>query len=122
MAEPNQNLIAYAYTDELTNLYNRRYLRVNILEYLSKLSKKNLPLSFIIIDLDKFKEINDTHGHLAGDNLLKGFAVVLKKLCSDKAVPVRYAGDEFVILVPGHDKKTGRLYAEKLLEFLKATS
>ncbi len=113
-----EELLRIAYTDELTGLFNRRYLRENVRGYLSRLREKNLPLAMLMLDIDHFKEVNDTHGHQAGDQLLKGFATLIKKLSAGKAIPVRYAGDEFVIVVPKYDKKVGGALAKKLIEIL----
>ncbi|MFP4458916.1 MAG: diguanylate cyclase [Candidatus Zixiibacteriota bacterium] len=118
MPNDKNELFQLAYTDELTGLYNRRYLKTNIRGYIQKLKKKDLPLCFIMLDIDKFKDVNDTYGHYAGDNLLKGFGILLKKLAAGKAVPIRYAGDEFVVIIPTYDKKAGKVFADKVIEIL----
>jgi diguanylate cyclase (GGDEF)-like protein len=120
MATREEDLLKYVYSDELTGLYNRRYLKSHLRGVLQKLRPKNIPLSILIIDIDHFKQVNDSFGHLAGDQLLLGFSTILKKLAAKKAIPIRYAGDEFVVVMPNHDKKVGKEFGEKLLQILKS--
>jgi diguanylate cyclase (GGDEF)-like protein len=88
------------FEDELTGIYNRRFL----LHYLrSKISWNHLaeqPVSLIMLDLDYFKQINDNYGHEAGDRALIWIASLLKNIAGQQGLPIRYAGDEFMILMP----------------------
>lgn len=89
--------------DALTGVFNRSHM-VKVLEQEFESSVENgWPLSVAFIDIDKFKQINDTHGHLAGDRLLKGIADGLVDKFRDSDIVTRYGGDEFVVIMPGSD-------------------
>lgn len=83
--------------DILTGLYNRYSFEEKIRELISK---ENLPLGIIMGDVNGLKLINDTFGHLEGDNLLKNIAHILKDICTPKGYVFRWGGDEFIILIP----------------------
>lgn len=119
MENETQELWRIAYTDELTGLYNRQYSKLHVRGMIQSLKEKNEPLCLLIIDLDRFKEVNDTYGHLAGDAVLKGFASVLKEVSGKEATPLRYGGDEFCVLIPGRDKRTGKDISEKLMKMIE---
>lgn len=89
-----------AITDHLTGLYNYRYLFMRVEEEIRKARARETPLSLIYLDLDDFKQCNDVYGHLAGDHLLCQFAEVLRRSIRQTDVPARYAGDEFVVILP----------------------
>ena len=106
------------FEDELTGIYNRRFL-LNYFRYKVPWdSLEGQPLSLLMMDLDHFKEINDTHGHEAGDQVLIWLASILKEVSGEEGLAVRYAGDEFIILMPDADKETALQVAEKLLKRL----
>ncbi|MGA1825761.1 MAG: diguanylate cyclase [bacterium] len=104
------------FEDELTAIYNRRFL----LQYLKyKVQWGNLdndPLSLLMLDVDHFKEINDTHGHDIGDQALIWVANLLKKVSGEGAIPIRYAGDEFIILIEHSNKQAAINLGEILLK------
>ena len=87
-------------TDNLTGLFNRQYFNEALSKEVNKASRHNTLFSLIIFDIDKFKDINDTFGHLAGDNVLKEIAVVVGDSLRKYDVLARWGGEEFVILVP----------------------
>jgi diguanylate cyclase (GGDEF)-like protein len=88
------------FEDELTGIYNRRFL-LNYFEYkIPWDSLENHPVSLIMLDIDYFKQINDTHGHETGDQALIWMATLLREVAGEAGLPVRYAGDEFIILLP----------------------
>ena len=104
------------FEDELTGLYNRRFL-LNYFEH--KLNWDTLetePVSLLMLDVDRFKQINDTHGHDIGDQALIWVAKLMKKAAGEDGLPVRYAGDEFIILMPGAPKKKALKVGKELLK------
>lgn len=84
--------------DSLTGLFNTRYLHQRLQEEISRASRYNHSLYLLFIDLDRFKEVNDTFGHREGDEVLKEAAKALKKIMRPHDIVVRNGGDEFVIL------------------------
>ena len=106
-------LEARASLDALTNLYNRGYLPTLEAE-LSSANGKEEPVSLLILDVDRFKEVNDTHGHLAGDRVLIEIAHTIKLNARSTDMPVRYGGDEFLVLLVGLDAHGALSLAERL--------
>ena len=104
------------FEDELTGIQNRRFL-LSYLEHKVRWDQDaDFPLALAIIDIDHFKEINDTHGHEAGDQALAWFAEILKREAGDAGFPVRYGGDEFVLFLPGCNLEEAKARADSLLE------
>ncbi len=93
-----EELTRLSITDPLTNLFNRRYL----IDYLSNVDPSELPiLAFLMLDLDRFKTVNDTYGHEAGDQALKAFAEIGLANIPEDAILGRLGGEEFGIILPG---------------------
>ncbi len=86
--------------DPLTEVYNRRYFQFYLTKELDRTKRTKDDLSLLFIDIDDFKNVNDTHGHVAGDKVLKKTAAVLKKSARSADIIFRYGGDEFIILMP----------------------
>jgi diguanylate cyclase (GGDEF)-like protein len=101
-------------TDGLTGLYNHRYFQEQMQTELRRAQRYDLNFSVIMVDIDNFKTINDTYGHLAGDELLKKIAVHLKQVTRDTDTVARYGGDEFVILLPETVKNDSLIVAERI--------
>jgi len=95
-----QALERLAMTDQLTGLYNRYFLNSFIEKALSLAKRHKYPLSIIMIDLDKFKHINDTFGHEQGDEVLVKISSELQKSCRLEDIAVRLGGDEFLVVLP----------------------
>ncbi len=107
-----------ALRDILTGLYNRRYFH-QILDYeLNRAKRYHQPLSLVFIDLDHFKEINDSFGHSVGDQFLKQIAQKLQSLFRTTDLVARYAGDEFVAVLPGTNSEGAMILARRLQESL----
>ncbi len=107
--------------DPMTNLYNRRYFS-EVSETLLSISKREKkPFSMLIIDIDKFKNINDTLGHLVGDKVIEHLADIMTSLTRAGDVVVRFGGEEFVILLPNTDEKGAYEFGVKLKEFVHNT-
>jgi diguanylate cyclase (GGDEF)-like protein len=107
-----------AVTDSLTGLYVRRYFMVKLQEEIHRADRYGKILSVIMVDLDRFKHINDTYGHDAGDRALKGISQFLQKNIRDVDTIARYGGEEFVMLIPDADKEAAFRLAERLREEL----
>ncbi|WP_349406876.1 diguanylate cyclase [Clostridium perfringens] len=100
--------------DGLCNIYNRRFLD----SYINNLKEKDLPISFLMIDVDYFKLYNDNYGHQAGDFILKNIASVLKKNSRKEDIVARYGGEEFCVLLKGASKYSSINYAKRIKENL----
>lgn len=101
-------------TDPLTNLYNRRYFFEKANEEITRSERYDRPLSIIMIDADYFKNINDEHGHQAGDFILKSIAERLLNNLRPCDVPARFGGEEFCLLMPETDIEMALHVAERL--------
>lgn len=95
----NARLAELAITDGLTGLYNHRHFRERLTLELERSNRTGLPLSVVMIDVDSFKAYNDSHGHLAGDNALRGVAKVLQNGRRANDVVARYGGEEFAVVL-----------------------
>lgn len=100
--------------DELTGLYNRRQLQAELDQAKLQADAVGVPFSICLIDIDHFKEINDTNGHLAGDTILREFAEVARDSIRDSDILGRYGGDEFLQILPNTVVKGAVMHAERL--------
>lgn len=103
-----------ANTDPLTGLANRRYAMSEIDRAIMVARKEMSPVSLVVFDLDHFKAINDTHGHIAGDRVLAKVARLAQLLVPEGGLAARFGGEEFVMLLPNVDAEAGCAFAEKL--------
>ncbi|MFN2463608.1 MAG: diguanylate cyclase [Candidatus Dormibacteria bacterium] len=101
-------------TDSLTGLPNRRYFSDILEREMIRSQRNHRPLSMINTDLDHFKRVNDEYGHPKGDEILKGFAKVLRDQVRSIDLPVRFGGEEFLVLLPDTDKEGALMVAEKI--------
>jgi diguanylate cyclase (GGDEF)-like protein len=108
-------------TDDTTGLYNVRHLYKVLGQELSRSNRLTVPVSLAFIDLDQFKLVNDTHGHLVGSELLASTGKRLQELCRKQDWCFRYGGDEFVILMPDTGAESAQGLAGKLLGALTET-
>jgi diguanylate cyclase (GGDEF)-like protein len=108
-----------AVTDGLTKLLLRRPLLERLEGELKRASQTDTPLSFILLDIDHFKSVNDTFGHPAGDKVLREIASLVKKRVRDVDLCGRYGGEEFAVLLPATDIKGATLVAERIREGIR---
>jgi two-component system, cell cycle response regulator len=109
-----QMSIEMAITDALTGLFNRRYMESHLGTLLEQAAARGKPLSTLVVDIDYFKTINDTHGHDAGDDVLRDFALRIKRSIRGIDLACRYGGEEFVIVMPETDMAVAAMVAERL--------
>jgi len=116
----NAKLYYLAITDGMTQLHIRRYFQQRLKEEVSRAKRFKHPLSVIIFDLDRFKLINDTHGHEAGDVVLVSVARIIKTQLRDVDMAARYGGEEFAIICPETTAEDGRVVAERLRNVIQS--
>ncbi len=117
LAYQEQQLLAI--TDSLTGLYNRRKFLETVTTELERSQRLNRPLSVLMMDIDYFKNYNDTYGHQKGDEILSGIAKKLRKSLREYDTLARYGGDEFVLLLPETDAQVAQKIAERLVQALR---
>ncbi|MGE5477282.1 MAG: GGDEF domain-containing protein, partial [Bacteroidales bacterium] len=114
LAEANVRLEKLAAQDPLTGAYNRRHLRALAAQATAIARRQHRPLAVLMIDLDHFKAINDTHGHAAGDETLKMLVGLCRGTLREGDILARYGGEEFCVLLPETDLATAAQVAERL--------
>lgn len=116
VAERTQQLKEQAQLDPLTNLYNQRAMQELLRRDLSTSKRRQVKLSLVYFDVDKFKDINDTHGHLKGDEVLKNIGQAMLNNVRETDVPCRYGGDEFCIILPDCGVDEAKVICEKIIK------
>ncbi|MEW8084318.1 MAG: diguanylate cyclase [Candidatus Thiodiazotropha endolucinida] len=114
----NKALIIQASTDALTGIYNRQCFEQKLKHEIEKSLRYKRPLTTIMFDIDNFKRINDKHGHIAGDTVLKEISVLIKDALRDSDIFARWGGEEFIILSTETDIDGGRQLAKKMLDLI----
>jgi diguanylate cyclase (GGDEF)-like protein len=110
-----------AITDPITGVNNYRYFRMQIEREIGRSQRHNNSFSIVMIDIDNFKQYNDTHGHLNGDLALKLVAEGLLRNIRKSDVLARYGGDEFIIILPELNKTKAKVLSEKLCDVIRKT-
>jgi two-component system cell cycle response regulator len=105
---------ALSFIDELTGLYNQRFLDVALTNELSRAHRYNSPVTVVFIDIDKFKSVNDTYGHIVGSAILRAASKLLRSSMRDADQLLRYGGDEFVAILPSTHEKGALIVAERI--------
>jgi len=118
----HENLLSSALRDGLTKLFNKRYLMDRLDSELKFAVRHETSLSLLLLDIDHFKKINDTHGHLAGDAVLTNFARVLGHAVRNEDVVARFGGEEFAIILRAIGIEPAFQMAERLRKLVEQTS
>ena len=108
-----------ARTDKLTGLANRHYFEQKLGEEVEYSDKSGNPINVLIFDLDNFKRFNDTYGHIWGDKLLLLFSDIIKQNIRNSDIPIRYGGEEFLLLIRDIDLKTAKLVGDRIRKQLE---
>jgi len=116
LAQTNKKLQRLALIDCHTGLYNFRYLEDSLEREFQRAKRHDLPLSLMMIDLDYFKSFNDVYGHQFGDLLLRQVSRLIKKTVRRYDVPVRFGGEEFIVISPGIDRAAVASLAQRVLD------
>ena len=115
-----QRAEALSVTDDLTRLYNSRYLNLVLRRETKRASRSGRPVSLLFLDLDGFKQVNDTYGHLAGSKALVEAASVIRGCARETDVVARFGGDEFSLILPDTSREGAVAVAERIAERLRA--
>jgi two-component system cell cycle response regulator len=115
-----ESSVSMAYLDPLTGLYNRRYMTSHLDRKLMEVAGTANAVSVMLFDLDHFKQVNDTHGHPAGDAVLKGVAERVKDSLRESDMVARYGGEEFVVVMPATSAEVAKSVAERLCRLVAA--
>jgi two-component system cell cycle response regulator len=106
--------IEMAITDALTGLFNRRYMESHLDTLVEQAAARGKPLTVLVLDIDHFKAVNDTYGHDAGDDVLREFAIRIRKSIRGIDLACRCGGEEFVVVMPETDMAVATMVAERL--------
>ena len=109
-----QEILHSANTDSLTGIANRRWIQGKLLEAMALAKRYGIPFSVLILDIDNFKQINDSYGHLIGDSVLIKMAETIQENCRETDFLARWGGEEFLILLPNTELKGAVASAEKI--------
>ena len=117
--EAQRKLVELATIDDLTQLYNRRYFFERFNQEMERAKRYQRPLSCLILDIDHFKHVNDTYGHLSGDQVLIDIAQILRNNCRQSDLAGRYGGEELIIFLPETDSPGAMIIAERIREMIE---
>lgn len=109
-----------AMIDGLTSVFNRRYMDIVLKKEMYRCERYSKSMSVILMDIDNFKKINDTRGHVFGDHVLKELAIVLKEVVREEDIVCRYGGEEFLLILPETEVEGALFLAERIRLNLKS--
>ncbi|MDF7801485.1 GGDEF domain-containing protein [Pontiellaceae bacterium B1224] len=101
--------------DGLTGLYNRRYFNETLADHIQTATRYDRPLSLVLFDIDRFKQINDANGHAEGDSVLKHFSEILMSTARAADIVCRIGGDEFAVLLPETELSNAWKFVERVM-------
>jgi two-component system, cell cycle response regulator len=119
LEEKNRELEQLSIRDGLTGLYNHRHLHELLAEEYERSRRTGEPMSVVMLDLDRFKEVNDTHGHQAGDRVLEELSAILRESAREIDKLGRYGGEEFMAILPDSDPQAAVTFAERVREMVR---
>ena len=122
LADDARRLHRLAMTDDLTGLHNLRSFEARLIRMVRACRRTRVPLSMLVLDVDRLKSINDTHGHLAGAEAVRTLGHVLAERLPETAVACRYGGDEFVVAIPGCSEAQATTIANDLRGAISSTA
>ena len=120
-ANSYSTILQYATLDALTNLNNRRQFETRLGQEIAITKRQGKPLCAMMIDIDFFKNVNDTHGHAAGDEVLRTVAGIIKQALRESDIPARYGGEEFAVLLPYTHIDEAQIVGERLRKAVEDT-
>jgi diguanylate cyclase (GGDEF)-like protein len=110
----NETLLRFAFTDFLTGLKTRGYFEQQLDMELARAERRGTPVAVLMVDIDHFKRLNDTHGHPAGDVVLRDVAAILTRELREIDTAARYGGEEFILLLPETNLQGAQLVAQRV--------
>ena len=116
MGRQADRLAALSQTDPLTGLPNRRALSQHLREELHRATRYRTPVSLLLIDVDGLKQVNDAHGHAAGDRVIRTVALAITHMLRESDFGARWGGDEFGIVAPNTTSEAARTSAQRLVD------
>lgn len=114
LAAVNEALHELSFKDALTGLYNHRFFYHRLSEEIRRAEVTGQPVALLMLDIDFFKEFNDTHGHVKGDMVLKSVADLMRRHCRETDIVCRYGGEEFAVILPGTGAETAGAVGERI--------
>jgi diguanylate cyclase (GGDEF)-like protein len=121
VAELHERLVRAANTDALTGIHNFRYFYDRLEEEVARAERRQSPLAVAFFDIDELKKVNDTYGHLAGNEVLRTLGQTISRQVRAEDVPARYGGDEFAIVMPDTPREEAEKVVIRLMEILDKT-
>jgi diguanylate cyclase (GGDEF)-like protein len=122
LVDDAERLRVLAMTDDLTGLHNLRSFEIQLVSFVRRSRQANLPLSLVVLDVDRLKSLNDKHGHLAGAEAVRAVGHIIGRQIPADAVACRYGGDEFAIALPHCDEGRAEEVALRLCRAVSATA
>ncbi|MBP1761356.1 MAG: hypothetical protein H6Q64_898 [Firmicutes bacterium] len=114
LIEAHIKLLYLSFHDQLTGLYNRTFLNIKTTEVKESVKRYKMPISMLVLDIDHFKKVNDTFGHVKGDEVLKIIAQIITSSLRSFDIAARYGGEEFIVLMPNTSIGDAVLVAERI--------
>ena len=114
LRESEQRYLELSIIDDLTQLYNSRHFHAQLEKEIERSNRYEQPLTLLLLDLDKFKDFNDTYGHVEGDQVLLRLGRVIKRCLRDTDTAYRYGGEEFTIMLPMTTSEEGIVTAKRI--------